>query len=120
VIRSHAALEVGRRETRLILRVGRLGLDRFLQRADRAVKITDGRIRHTHRALRGRSVDAFQLLYDTCENFFMAARRAAKESSARAGRAKVLLNLCERDHHHHWLGRTLVESGTCVEALRVV
>jgi pimeloyl-ACP methyl ester carboxylesterase len=47
-------------------------------------------------------------------------RRAATESSARAGRRKVLLNLCERDHHHHWIVRTLVESGTCVEAFRIV
>ena len=47
-------------------------------------------------------------------------RRAAEESSARAGRAEVLLNLCERDHHHHWIDRTLVKSGTCIEALRVV
>jgi NADPH:quinone reductase-like Zn-dependent oxidoreductase len=47
-------------------------------------------------------------------------RRAAEESSARAGRAEVLLDLCERDHHHHWIDRTLVKSGTCIEALRVV
>jgi hypothetical protein len=46
--------------------------------------------------------------------------RAAKELSARDGWAKVLLNLCERNHHHRWIDRTLVESGTCVEALRVV
>ena len=42
------------------------------------------------------------------------------QSSARAGRAEVLLNLCERNHHHHWIDRTLVKSGTCIEALRVV
>ena len=42
------------------------------------------------------------------------------QSSARAGRAEVLLNLCERNHHHHWIDRTLVKSGTCIEALRVI
>jgi len=42
------------------------------------------------------------------------------QSSARAGRAEVLLNLCERNHHHHWIDRTLVTSGTCIEALRVI
>src|SRR5687767_11728766 len=34
------------------------------------------------------------------------------QTSARAGRAEVLLNLCERNHHHHWIDRTLVKSGT--------
>ena len=42
------------------------------------------------------------------------------QPSARAGRAEVLLNLCERDHHHHWIDRTLVKSRTFIEALRVV
>ena len=44
----------------------------------------------------------------------------AKLASARAGRAEVLLNLRECDHHHHWIDRTLVKSGTCIEAPRVV
>jgi hypothetical protein len=43
------------------------------------------------------------------------------KSSARVGWAEVLLNLCERDHHHHhWINRTLVQSGTYIETLRVV
>lgn len=40
--------------------------------------------------------------------------------SARGRRAEVFPNLCECDHHHHRLDRTLVESGTHIETLRVV
>lgn len=45
--------------------------------------------------------------------------RSPNRSSARVGR-EVLLNLCERDHHHHSINRTVVESGTYIETLRVV
>jgi hypothetical protein len=45
---------------------------------------------------------------------------ALRAWSARGGRAEVFLNLCERDHHHHRIYRTLVESSTFIEAPRVV
>jgi len=47
-------------------------------------------------------------------------RQLTQVSSARAGRAEVLLNLCERDHHHHWIDWTPLKSGMCIKALRVV
>ena len=46
-------------------------------------------------------------------------RRAAGRQSRLADRS-VFLNLRERDHHHRWIDRTLVKSGMCIEALRIV
>src|SRR6059058_2340676 len=65
-----------------------------------------------------------QVAYDEPSDTEQESRRRrsvpTRRSSARAGWTEVLLNLCKRDHHHHWIDRTLVKSGTCIEALRVV
>jgi hypothetical protein len=53
-------------------------------------------------------------------NAIATKQRSLRAWSARGGRAQVILNLCERDHHHHRIDRTLVESGTHIETLRLV
>ena len=58
--------------------------------------------------------------HDSCALVRIGPPVLLLQSSARAGRAEVLLNLCERNHHHHWIDRTLVKSGTRIEALRVI
>src|SRR5207245_11378264 len=58
----------------------------------------------------GRAGGIRRILSDTEQESRRRRSVPTRRSSARAGWPDVLLNLCKRDHHHHWIDGTLVES----------